>query len=303
MERLRQAAATQHGVLLSGTVRRLGVTRAQERRLRAEGWLVSVQAGAVVVGGGPPSRWQKVVAAWLLCGPGSVVSHATAASIHRFAGMLPADSNAAVEISVVRPAHPRPSGCVVHRIKELPGSSVTAYRGIPVTTPPRTLVDILPRLAPAALKRVVDEGIIARLWDVSDLERAVAAAARRAGVDDLRKLLVYRSERPGSGRNAIEARVERALACFAPFETQHQVVLDGHVFVLDIAWPELRVVVECEGWDVRSRSRGKFDHERRRDNILVAHGWVIVRLTSAMSDDEMRAAVHRVLLRAAAAAR
>ncbi|HMC39464.1 MAG TPA: type IV toxin-antitoxin system AbiEi family antitoxin domain-containing protein [Acidimicrobiales bacterium] len=65
-----------------------------------------------------------------------------------------------------------------------------------------------------------------------------------------------------------------------------------------LAWPEVQVAAECDGWWTRSRSRSKFDHDRRRNNILTARGWSIAHLTTAMSDDEMRAAVVGLLIRA-----
>ncbi len=110
--------------------------------------------------------------------------------------------------------------------------------------------------------------------------------------------------RTGAGRADVdlEARAAQALASLGPFELQYQLVLDGRVYIIDLAWPLYRVAVECDGWEVRSRSRGKFDADRRKENHLASHGWTVVHLTSAMSDDEMRAAVVSVLLRAAARA-
>jgi very-short-patch-repair endonuclease len=55
--------------------------------------------------------------------------------------------------------------------------------------------------------------------------------------------------------------------------------------------------VECDGRQVHDASRLRFDEDRRRHNLLVAAGWQVVHLTSAMSDDEMRAAVVGALLR------
>ena len=67
------------------------------------------------------------------------------------------------------------------------------------------------------------------------------------------------------------------------------------VIILDIAWPESGVAVESDGWRVRSRSRGKFDQDRRKANLLAAAGWIVIHATSAMGDEEIREAVQRVL--------
>ncbi|MDA8044120.1 MAG: hypothetical protein M0Z30_02610 [Actinomycetota bacterium] len=292
------AAAVHQGVILSSALPALGVSAARARRLRAEGWLVPIKPGVLLVGGGIPTEWHQVVGGWLRAGPDGVVSHDTAARIHKLTCVTPPRAADQVELSVPRPAHRRVPGCIVHRPVLLPASAITEHRGVAVTTPARTLVDITSRLTSALLSRTVDEGLISGLWSVRELTREAAVSSGRAGVDRLRRVLAAREDgSAAAGREPLERRVARVLRCFAPFEIQHQVVVGGHVYVLDLAFPERLVAVECDGWDVRRRSRSKFDHERRRDNLLVAAGWTIVRLTSAMSDDEMRSAVHSVLLR------
>ena len=47
----------------------------------------------------------------------------------------------------------------------------------------------------------------------------------------------------------------------------------------DLAWPELRVVVEFDG-DVH-RERDVFVKDRRRQNRIIAAGWTVLRFTSA----------------------
>jgi very-short-patch-repair endonuclease len=301
---LRQAAEGQHRLLLTRRLAGLGLASGQVHRLRQEGWLSDVRPGVVLVGGGEPTEWQRVVAVSLLAGPNAAISHRTAARIHRFAGVAPADGHGAapeVEVSVARPAHPRigGGGCSLHRVCHLPEEDVTRHRGIRVTSPARTLVDVLPTLTPPVLEKTLDEGIVAGSWDSRQLAAVAERAAGRRGVDSLRRLLHLRLELPATD-SPLEERAVRALMSLGLFETRYQVVLEGQLCLLDIAWPAYRVAAECDGWAVRSRSRGKFDHERRRNNLLASHGWSIVHLTSAMSEDEMRAAVVKVLLRAAA---
>ena len=93
----------------------------------------------------------------------------------------------------------------------------------------------------------------------------------------------------------LEQRAVRALAPLAPFVTQHQLLLGGQVVVLDIAWPEVRVGVEVDGFAAHGRSRARFDADRRRDNLLTAHGWRIAHVTSAMDDATILEAVRRIL--------
>jgi very-short-patch-repair endonuclease len=189
-------------------------------------------------------------------------------------------------------------GCRVHRSRALAEGEVEVYRGVRVTAPVRTLVDLAPGLPVALLGRTVDEGLIQRIWTVEDLAVGAARSAGRPGSASLREI-VRRRTGEGPAESHLEQRVIRTLKAFAPFETDYEVVVDGRVYRLDVAFPASLVAVECDGWAVRSRSRSKFDHDRRRNNSLLSHGWIVVHLTSAMSDDEMRGAVHAALLQAA----
>lgn len=291
-ESVRRIGERQHGVILGSQIGEAGMSRAVLTSLRSQGWLSQIRPGAYTVGGSPPSLWQQAVAVALLGGGGSTLSHYTAARVHRLAGIAAEDR---VHLTVVRPRHPRLSGVSIHRVASLSPLDRLEYRGIGVTAPARTLVDLAPDLSTFLLARCLDEGLLSGLWDLGSVQAAVERAGNRSGVVRLRAVLEERIS-PPNGVD-LEARVIRALRCFGPFEVQYQVVAEGRVFVLDIAWPHCRVAVESDGWDARRRSRSKFDHDRRRGNILAAHGWTVVHLTSAMSDDEMRAAVFQVLVR------
>ena len=303
LEALLAAAEARHGLVLRRELAGLGVSRARARTLVAEGWLREVLPGVLSLGGDQPSEWQTAVAATLRAGGGSAISHSTAARVHRMAvapvGSSAPDVSSLVEISIAPGVHRRVRGAIIHRERALRADEVDLYRGVRVTVASRTLVDLLPRLTPAALEKLVDEGSIRGLWDYSGLAVAADRAKGRKGVDTLRRLLVARLEIPAVD-SPLEHRAVRVLGCLHPFETRYQLVLEGQVLILDIAWPAYRVAAECDGWQVRSRSRGKFDHERRRNNLLASHGWTVVHLTSSMSDDEMRAAVFKVLVRAPA---
>jgi very-short-patch-repair endonuclease len=62
---------------------------------------------------------------------------------------------------------------------------------------------------------------------------------------------------------------------------QHPVIDESGVVLADadMAWPEHKVLVEFDG-DVH-RERATFVRDRRRQNRLVAAGWIVLRFTSA----------------------
>jgi hypothetical protein len=157
-------------------------------------------------------------------------------------------------------------------------------------------VDLAARLEPAQLARIIDEGNIERAWTIKELTECASRLARqgRAGGRAMRAVLADRLEEP-SAESALELRMIRVLAPYAPFETQYQLVLDGELFILDIAWPWWRVAAEVDGWWVRARSRSKLDHDSHKTNLLVAHGWKVVHLTSAMDHHTVLRDVGRLL--------
>ncbi len=57
---------------------------------------------------------------------------------------------------------------------------------------------------------------------------------------------------------------------------QHAVKVGGRRFVLDFAYPELRVAVEVDGNDKHGRLDAMLS-DRRRDALLTAAGWVVQR--------------------------
>jgi hypothetical protein len=146
------------------------------------------------------------------------------------------------------------------------------------------------------LARVLDEGSIGGIWKPADVE----ATARRAGSRGRRGMAMLQDALEARlGEPAVESTLElrmiRALAPFAPFETQYHLVLDGELLILDIAWPPWRVAAEVDGWWTRAQSRTKFDRTLHRSNLLVAHGWRVVHLTATMDDATVRRDVGRLL--------
>ncbi len=84
-------------------------------------------------------------------------------------------------------------------------------------------------------------------------------------------------------------RALRAIAAAGlPAPVQQHVVrrADGRIARIDLAYPDLWIAVELEGWAWHAH-RGAFDEDRIRRNELTLLGWLVVQLTAAMSDDEL----------------
>jgi hypothetical protein len=290
---LLRTAEGQHGVVISPQVRECGVSSKTMNGFVAAGWFRILRSRAFAISGRPPSPWEDAVAVLLLGGHGAVLSHGTAAAIHRVPGLL---APALPEFTVALPRHPRVPAATLHRVDRLDDRDVEVRRGLRVTKPARTLVDLVRRLDAPMLARILDEGSIAGLWTLADVEAAARRAGSRGrrGMPMLQDALGLRIEEPAVD-SMLELRMIRALAPFAPFETQYHLVLDGELLILDIAWPPWQVAAEVDGWWARGHSRTKFDRTLHRNNLLVAHGWRVVHLTSTMDDARVRRDVGRLL--------
>lgn len=247
-----------------------------------QGWLIRVRRGVYLVAGVPASPWQPLMAATLAAGPKAVISHSSAAAIHRFYGIV----ESRPELTVPLDRCPQLKGVRVHRSATLTTTDTEVRCGVRLTTPIRTVIDLAPRTSDSLLGLILDEGAIGRLWTADQVANRLAGLGRggRIGTSGLRGLL---AERLGEGmpHSQLEQRVSRVLKrAVPPHKTHYTVVLDGVPIEMDLAWPEVKVDGEVDGFAVRAASRTKFERQLRRENILAAHGWRIVHFTAHMDD-------------------
>lgn len=55
----------------------------------------------------------------------------------------------------------------------------------------------------------------------------------------------------------------------------------GRKFRLDVAFVEQRLCIELDGWQFHGKFLADFKRDRRRQNLLVMHGWRILRFSAA----------------------
>ena len=140
MRELFELMSRQHGVASCAQSRRLGLTRAVERRLIRDGTLSSPFPGVLTAGGAPVTFEGRAMASALSSGV-VAVSHAAAARLHGLDGF---DHTEAVDVIGRKGAHLHPSlGTTLHYTRGCVAEHVTAVGPIPVLTVAATLA--LPR--------------------------------------------------------------------------------------------------------------------------------------------------------------
>ncbi|MDQ5833085.1 MAG: type IV toxin-antitoxin system AbiEi family antitoxin domain-containing protein [Actinomycetota bacterium] len=106
------------------------------------------------------------MAAVLACGPGAVLSHASAAAHWN----IRVSASSYVDVTVpTRAGRMKRKGLRIHRSGRLGPTQVTMHEGIPVTTLARTLLDLADILNLQGLKRAIHEADYLRLLDMTAL--------------------------------------------------------------------------------------------------------------------------------------
>ena len=174
---------------------------------------------------------------------------------------------------------PRRTG-VLSREAALPDADigVLADSGLRALRPARAVADLLRRLDLLEAVVVADAVLRARLCTLEELRAELLAHTGLRGVVQARRALTLadpRAESPPESR----LRVLLVLAGLDPVP-QFEVRAGAGWYRVDLAFPELRIAVEYDGREVHDRS-DVFTADRRRQNALVAHGWVVLRFTAA----------------------
>ncbi len=136
--KIAELAARQWGVIAYAQLLTAGLSPTTIAKRGKAGWLFRIHRGVYAVGNPRLSREGHWMAA-VLAVSGAVLSHESAAALHRLSPACPPVIHVTVPGSGGRA---RRRGIVVHRSKTLTAADVTIHRGIPVTTVARTLADL-----------------------------------------------------------------------------------------------------------------------------------------------------------------
>ena len=150
---------------------------------------------------------------------------------------------AILEVTVPTPAgHAKRDGIVVHR-QRLPAEHVTTHRGIPVTTPIRTLLDYAAVASLNAVFRAFEQAQVHLHIPPAPIAAEVIAGRAQRGNGKLRKVLVGAVD-PADVRSVLELRFLRM--CAAHGLPRPQVNIRMGEWTPDFYWPEWGLVVETD---------------------------------------------------------
>lgn len=261
----------QHGVVARSQLFALGFSAdAIEHRIAA-GRLHLLWKGVYAVGRPEVGRCGRLMAAVLSCGPQALVSHGSAGWLW---GIVPWDGR--IDVVVPHGVVRRHSGIRLHRRLGLDPARIARVKGIPVTDPADTLVDLACDRSHSQLARAVREADRLDLIDPESLRTVLGETPRRPGIGRLRRLLD--SETFALTDSELERRFLHLVHAAVLPPPQTQVQLNG--FRVDFYWPDLGLVVETDGLRYhRTPSQQNRDH--RRDQVHAAAGLTSLRFSAS----------------------
>jgi very-short-patch-repair endonuclease len=270
-------ASARHGLVTHQQLVAAGVTPHQLRLLLADGSLRQVHATVFRAAGSPPRFEQDLLAATLAADAGAVASHRAALLLW---GLV--DGPQPIEVTIRRQQSVHLPSAVVHRSRDLDDAHCTVRHHVPVTKPARTLVDAGAVLSPTMFSSVVELALTHKLVSVHGLRQVLDEVGGRGrnGTGVLRR---YLDTRPLGTRPA-DSVLEPLLARLwrdhgvGPIEFQPTLLLEGRELRPDFLLRIPRLAVEVDGLDCH-QGRAALDHDLERQNLLIRHGYLVLRYT------------------------
>ena len=239
--------------------------------------LVPFHWGIYSVGHGDVSKEGHWMAAVLAGGAGAVLSHRSAAELWG----LRSGMTVPVHVTVGTGRSAR-KGIRFHR-SPLPFDEITTHDGIPVTTVPRTILDLAASSTSRQIERLINEADVHKLWDRLSLDDLLHRHPRRAGAAALRTALEGRR----AGATVTKSELEEMFIGFLDEfglprpEANPGLPAAATVYEPDCLWREHRLVVELDSRQFHDTIEA-FEADRERDRHLTLAGWRTIRVTHRM---------------------
>jgi very-short-patch-repair endonuclease len=266
-KQLAMLARRSHGIVTRAQLLRIGITARQIERRVERGTLLLEHRGVYRVGHRAPSVEARYMAAVRAGGNRALLSGQAAAYL------LGISKGRPPEPEVTVPTERRIPGVNTRRSKL---KDRTVWKGIPVTTAARTLVDLAAVLDEAELARACHEAGVRHHTTPSQVEAVLARRRRAPGAAKLRAVM------SGGARVALSKLETGALALLRrndlPLPRETNRLVGEHR--VDFRWPAHRLTVELDGFRFHN-SRHSWEQDRRRERDAYARGDDLRRYTYA----------------------
>jgi Transcriptional regulator, AbiEi antitoxin len=256
---LARIARKQHGVVSRAQLLDAGVSSDEIRWRLREGGLIRVHRGVYRVGHRAPSIEARYMAAVLACGDGAVLSGKAAGYLW---GLI---KGSAPPPEVTTPKDRKVKGVRTKRARHEEINATTRH-GIPITTVPRTLVDLSSMLSSADLARACHEAGVLHGTTPRQVEEVLTKRPTTPGAKQLRKVMKGDVHVTLSG---LERRfLKRLREAGLPEPVMNRRASERRV---DCRWRDHSLTVELDSYRYHS-SRHAWELDRRREREAHARG-------------------------------
>ncbi len=265
------------GVITTAEAQALGFSRTTLSRWAQTGALTRVQRGVFALPGLNLSEEEVLEDACrrLI----AVVSHHSAARLHLFDGV----PRAAPCVTVPHRLTHRFPGVYVHQSTDITDDELVSIRGLPVTSPERTIIDLAAIVGDGRMDWILDRPLSSGTVDLARLSDLFSTLGRRGkpGTTRVRRMLEKRDASYTPPDTVLEQRLLGIIEGDGlpkpelQFRPSWLVPTQGRV---DFAYPDQQLVVEGDSrkWHLLMES---FQIDRHRDNQAQLAGWRILRFT------------------------
>ncbi len=270
---IEKIAQRQHGFVSRAQCLAAGLSKTQvHTRVAKGGWIRHLPC-VFLLPGIKVTHEGRLMAAQLWAGNDSLLSHSSAAWLHRID-----DAPPTIPELYVRNGK-RCSGVRSYRWSAHSSLSTARRNGLVFTRVERTLLDISGRYDARRVGRSMDSALRQGLTTLDRLGAEANEQGRkgRLGCKVFRELLRGRDHRDAAVRSEFETRTLRTLKQIrtAAVMPNHRIAISGSSFYLDFAYPAVKLGIECQSvrWHLGDEAL-KSDSARMRKLALA--GWVIL---------------------------
>jgi hypothetical protein len=286
-------ARRQHGVVSTRQLKALGYGRNSASKANGVGRLHRVHRGVYRVGYRRLTWEGRCMAAVLAAAPNParrghspvVASHYAAAWLWDLLRYRPET------IHVTVPSQRRARRPFAVHVADLAARDRALREGIPVTSLPRTLLDLAAGLRPEQLASALQRGEERKLLDLRTLDEVLARTSHHPGASALRRALdIYRPTAVVTRSDLERDFLALVLEAGLPPPRMNFVVAGME---LDAFWPERAFAVELDVFETHG-SRRSFEEDRVRQESLLLAGIATIRVTGARLGREPEAVLARL---------